>query len=188
MNISERPNGLPLLGTMLLLSIVAASGYYDPGAQRWLNRDPVTESGGLNLYRFVVNDPNRNVDALGLFIEVLKPAIELAPVLTGPRPTTMPPLFPPILILPPQNPATPSRPSPNPQPKPPQPSPNLQPNPKDPMCGSKYNPPEPPYPKMCDYYRDACVGSGQDCFSCWRECQSTHTWPDAKCNSSRYVW
>src|SRR5262252_10346870 len=27
--------------------------FYDPGLQRWVNRDPIAEAGGLNLYRFV---------------------------------------------------------------------------------------------------------------------------------------
>lgn len=53
-------------------------------------------------------------------------------------------------------------------------------------CTPKYK--EPPYPKLCDTYRDACIAfGGQDCFSCWRECQSTGTWPDYKCDSKNYV-
>jgi uncharacterized protein RhaS with RHS repeats len=30
--------------------------FYDPGLQRWINRDPIGELGGLNLYIFVLND------------------------------------------------------------------------------------------------------------------------------------
>ena len=37
-----------------------------PNLQRWLNRDPIAESGGMNLYRFVRNDSVDNNDALGL--------------------------------------------------------------------------------------------------------------------------
>src|SRR5204862_1231215 len=44
---------------------------YDPNLQRWLNRDPIGEAGGLNLYNYVVNDPNRFVDLLGLDYYVL---------------------------------------------------------------------------------------------------------------------
>jgi RHS repeat-associated protein len=40
--------------------------YYDPNLQRWPNRDPIGEPGGLNLYDFTQNDPVNNRDALGL--------------------------------------------------------------------------------------------------------------------------
>ncbi len=41
--------------------------FYSPGLGRWLNRDPIAEPGGLNLYGFVDNDPIGNVDLFGLF-------------------------------------------------------------------------------------------------------------------------
>jgi len=34
--------------------------------QRWLNRDPIEEEGGINLYQFVDNNPINEADALGL--------------------------------------------------------------------------------------------------------------------------
>jgi RHS repeat-associated protein len=40
--------------------------YYDSDSGRWLNRDPLGEEGGLNLYGFVLNDPVDKVDPLGL--------------------------------------------------------------------------------------------------------------------------
>jgi RHS repeat-associated protein len=40
--------------------------YYSPTFQRWLNRDPLGEEGGLNLYGFVENDPVNGFDPLGL--------------------------------------------------------------------------------------------------------------------------
>jgi RHS repeat-associated protein len=40
--------------------------FYDPSLQRWLNRDPVAERGGLNLYAFLRNDPLSKVDPRGL--------------------------------------------------------------------------------------------------------------------------
>jgi len=40
--------------------------YYDPGKGRFLNRDPIGESGGMNLYRFVGNNPVDRVDVWGL--------------------------------------------------------------------------------------------------------------------------
>jgi RHS repeat-associated protein len=57
-----------------------ASAYYDPGVQRWVNRDPVGDPGfealrgrkptivgdGPNLYAFIHNDPLQRTDALGL--------------------------------------------------------------------------------------------------------------------------
>jgi RHS repeat-associated protein len=40
--------------------------FYEPNFQRWLNRDPIQEAGGANLYQFVGNNPVRNVDSYGL--------------------------------------------------------------------------------------------------------------------------
>jgi RHS repeat-associated protein len=75
----------------LLAAPHLASAYYDPGVQRWLNRDPVAEkgfellrggdgyggAGAANLYAFAANDPADRIDALGLnpieIIEILTP-------------------------------------------------------------------------------------------------------------------
>jgi RHS repeat-associated protein len=43
---------------------------YDPDLGRWLNRDPIAERGGLNLYEYSANDAVNRIDPLGLF-EVL---------------------------------------------------------------------------------------------------------------------
>jgi RHS repeat-associated protein len=40
--------------------------YYDPVTGRWPSRDPIVESGGLNLYGFVVNNGVAHYDVLGL--------------------------------------------------------------------------------------------------------------------------
>lgn len=40
--------------------------FYNPQAERWLNRDPLGEVGGVNLYAFVQNDPVNWVDPEGL--------------------------------------------------------------------------------------------------------------------------
>lgn len=60
----------PTIWFLTLLVLVCAphpaSAYYDPGVQRWINRDPVAEVGGLNLYAFLRNAPVTSADALGL--------------------------------------------------------------------------------------------------------------------------
>ena len=40
--------------------------FYEPPFQRWLNRDPIGERGGLNLYGYVGNNPTSRRDRLGL--------------------------------------------------------------------------------------------------------------------------
>lgn len=57
---------------LIVIAIVAywiglcnASAFYDPGTQRWPNRDPIEEEGGLNLYGFIENDAINHGDELG---------------------------------------------------------------------------------------------------------------------------
>ncbi|HEV2327698.1 MAG TPA: RHS repeat-associated core domain-containing protein [Verrucomicrobiae bacterium] len=40
---------------------------YEPNFQRWMNQDPIQESGGLNLYAYTQNSPANLIDPLGLF-------------------------------------------------------------------------------------------------------------------------
>jgi RHS repeat-associated protein len=40
--------------------------WYDPYTGRWINRDPIEEEGGVNLYGFVGNDALADFDVLGL--------------------------------------------------------------------------------------------------------------------------
>jgi RHS repeat-associated protein len=40
--------------------------FYDPDAGRWLSRDPIGESGGVNLYCYVGNNPFNGTDLFGL--------------------------------------------------------------------------------------------------------------------------
>jgi RHS repeat-associated protein len=50
--------------------------YYAPDTGRWLNRDPIGERGGLNLYGMVGNDPVNKWDYLGL-CKVLSKGVRL---------------------------------------------------------------------------------------------------------------
>ena len=58
---------LPFLA--LVASLQITLGYYDPAAQRWINRDPLGEKGGKNLHGFVGNRPSSRLDFLGLRAE-----------------------------------------------------------------------------------------------------------------------
>src|ERR1035437_566269 len=50
---------------VFLLSAERVSACYDPGTQRWLNRDPIGETGGVNPYRYVGNNSINKQDAFG---------------------------------------------------------------------------------------------------------------------------
>lgn len=41
--------------------------HYSPKMKKWINKDPIGESGGFNLYAFVGNDPVNKWDLLGQF-------------------------------------------------------------------------------------------------------------------------
>ena len=45
--------------------------WYTPQQKRWLNRDPLGEAGGLNLYSYCSENPVNFFDALGLFGELM---------------------------------------------------------------------------------------------------------------------
>jgi hypothetical protein len=69
-----------LLLLAIFVSIQAASAFYDPAVQRWVNRDPIGEAGfrtligparrnlgnQANRYWFVANDPGGKFDVFGL--------------------------------------------------------------------------------------------------------------------------
>jgi len=56
--------------------------FYDAGLQRWINRDPIQERGGINIYRFTLNDPVGLVDTKGLYVPLPKaPPIVFPPVI-----------------------------------------------------------------------------------------------------------
>jgi RHS repeat-associated protein len=47
--------------------------FYDPALQRWLNRDPMEEDGGINLYEFCHNSPGDYADPDGQDISTTWP-------------------------------------------------------------------------------------------------------------------
>ena len=52
------------------------SRFYSPVTGRWLNRDPMRENGGLNLYAFIQNTPANAVDIFGYEIIYIGGAAE----------------------------------------------------------------------------------------------------------------
>ncbi len=71
---------------LLFLSMAAifgmvevANAFYDPGLQRWVNRDPIEEDGGLNLYAFVFNEPIHSRDPFGWAIVFVPPGTQGPP-------------------------------------------------------------------------------------------------------------
>jgi hypothetical protein len=49
----------------------------NPSSGRWLSKDPIQESGGANLYAFVINAPQRYIDAHGLRPEERPPTTNI---------------------------------------------------------------------------------------------------------------
>jgi hypothetical protein len=50
---------------LFLCAAQIASAFYDPYLGRWLNRDPIAERGGVNLYAFTGNSPIGHIDSYG---------------------------------------------------------------------------------------------------------------------------
>jgi hypothetical protein len=55
---------LPAL-VYLIISATCAQAHYDPNLGRWVNRDPIEEAGGENLYGFVRNNSIIAIDLMG---------------------------------------------------------------------------------------------------------------------------
>jgi RHS repeat-associated protein len=51
-----------------ILTVRSGYRFYNPSTGRWLNRDPIGEDGGMNLYGMVGNNPVNAWDYLGLCI------------------------------------------------------------------------------------------------------------------------
>jgi len=50
----------------LVVQTQTVKAHYDPNIGRWINRDPIFEKGGVNLYGFVGNSTINKTDRLGL--------------------------------------------------------------------------------------------------------------------------
>jgi RHS repeat-associated protein len=70
--------------------------YYNAGTGRWLNKDPIGEKGGLNVYCFVGNRPIGAVDPWGLFTSVDRDVLDHA--WNSPSPFTSWQVRPPLTI------------------------------------------------------------------------------------------
>lgn len=62
-----RRASFPVFFIIFIVCLLCANlkAYMDPAMGRFLNRDPLGESGGLNLYAFCNNDPVNGIDYLG---------------------------------------------------------------------------------------------------------------------------
>jgi hypothetical protein len=92
----------PFAIVAMLITNTSAQAFYDPSGQRWLNRDPIAEKGGRNLFQFVVNNPVKRSDAKGL--SIVGPPPGTPPVIQPPviqPPVILPPGAPPPVIRPP---------------------------------------------------------------------------------------
>ncbi len=95
---------------------------FSPALGRWLSKDPIAESGGLNLYAYAGDDPVNHRDNLGLHPDV----DDLTKMLMGPYGNRIQC----DLVSPSQS--DPPPPPPPPQPPPPQPPPPQPPPPQPP--------------------------------------------------------
>src|SRR5436190_23231826 len=88
---------------LLLYFVSTTKAFYDPNLGRFINRDPIGEMGGINLYGFVVNNPVNFVDTDGL--QLFPPILLEEPPLIPPR--NLLPAPPKRLLLPPPRPEIP---------------------------------------------------------------------------------
>jgi uncharacterized protein RhaS with RHS repeats len=51
---------------------------YLPPLGRWICRDPIGDEGGVNLYKYVLNDPVNEIDPLGLLSDAAQQVVDSA--------------------------------------------------------------------------------------------------------------
>jgi hypothetical protein len=66
MKSNRKYTALALGAFVFIVTTQVASAFYDPNPGRWINRDPIQESGGVNLYGYVGNNPIDRRDPFGL--------------------------------------------------------------------------------------------------------------------------
>jgi hypothetical protein len=77
---------------ILAMSVQPAAAFYDPSIQRWINRDPIGETGGANISVVAGNNVICNVDPWG---KASKKPIRITPLPPPlPPPPPPPPLWP----------------------------------------------------------------------------------------------
>lgn len=67
MKSKQTPQFVPWLLLAWLSVAPNAFAFYNPTAGRWLNRDPLEETAGQNVYHFSRNEPVGSIDVLGLW-------------------------------------------------------------------------------------------------------------------------
>jgi len=68
-------HGMMIATCVWLLATVSANAFYNPQTGRWLNRDPVKEAGGKNLFAAANNNLVHRIDSLGLAGDVPTPGV-----------------------------------------------------------------------------------------------------------------
>lgn len=66
MKLRKQIPSVAVIGILWLVAVSSAQAFYNPVVGKWLNRDPIGEEGGENIYGFVQNSPVDDWDWLGL--------------------------------------------------------------------------------------------------------------------------